>query len=141
MTKKALQRALSPTLSRRTGEGVITCPCGSGADYENCCGHYLNGAIAPTAEKLMRSRYTAYTLENETYLQKTWHATTRPTHIEQQSCKWIGLTVLAHQQEARTATVEFIAKYKVNGRAEKMHEVSRFVFEDGQWFYLDGQIN
>lgn len=119
------------------------CPCGSGKIYAHCCEPYLSGAkLAPDAQALMRSRYTAYTLEDEAYLQKTWHPTTRPEKIirQQESCKWIGLNVISHHQEEQTATVEFIARYKLNGRAEKIHEISRFVFEDGQWFYTEPVI-
>jgi SEC-C motif-containing protein len=117
------------------------CPCGSGKNYSHCCAPFLEGAVnAPDAEKLMRSRYTAYTLEDEAYLQKTWHPLKRPGKIIQQSSQWIGLKVIAHHQQEQTATVEFIAKYKVNGRAEKMHEISRFVFEDGRWFYVEGEF-
>jgi SEC-C motif domain protein len=113
------------------------CPCGSGKSFSQCCGPYLEGSKnAPDAQALMRSRYTAYTLEDEAYLQKTWHPSTRPSTILQQPCKWIGLNVLAYQENQQTATVEFIAKYKVGGRAEKMHEISRFVFEDGRWLYV-----
>ncbi|PRC93337.1 YchJ family protein [Solimicrobium silvestre] len=117
------------------------CPCGLGPTYESCCGRYISGAeLAPDAEALMRSRYTAYTLENEVYLQKSWHPSTRLKEVmrEQDSCKWISLKVLSHHQEQLTATVEFIAKYKINGRAEQLHETSRFVCEGGQWLYKDG---
>lgn len=109
----------------------------------DCCGPYIAGtSTAPDAQALMRSRYTAYTLEDAAYLQKTWHASSRPEHIirKQEPYKWTGLNVIAHHQERQTATVEFIAKFKVHGRAEKMHEISRFVFEDGQWFYVAGDF-
>jgi len=120
-----------------------SCPCGSGKKYADCCELYIAGTLtAPDAQVLMRSRYTAYTFEDEAYLQKTWHASSRPETIirKQEPCKWTGLNVIAHHQEGQTATVEFIAKYKLNGRAEKMHEVSRFVFENGQWFYVEGNF-
>jgi SEC-C motif-containing protein len=96
--------------------------------------------IAPTAQALMRSRYTAYTLNDEAYLQKTWHASTRPALQldKQEPCKWLGLTIISQHQEGHYATVEFVAKYKVNGRAQQLHEVSNFVQEDGAWFYVDG---
>lgn len=88
----------------------------------------------------MRSRYTAYTIENQAYLQDTWHPRSRPQlHLDQQQpCKWMGLTVLAFQEQDRKATVEFIAKYKVGGKAERLHEISKFEYEDGKWFYVDG---
>ncbi len=90
----------------------------------------------------MRSRYTAYVLGKAGYLLSTWHDSTRPASLnldEQPAPKWIGLQVLGHgQQDETRAVVEFIARYKVNGRAFKMQETSRFVKENGRWFYVDG---
>lgn len=89
----------------------------------------------------MRSRYTAYTLGNETYLLNTWHASTRPASLglgEQPAPKWTGLEVLRHEQPDDThAVVAFIARYKINGRAFKLQETSRFVKKNGRWFYVD----
>ena len=122
-----------------------TCPCGSNKPYIACCSLYVEGnAPAPTAEALMRSRYTAYTLLREDYLLATWHTSTRPTSLDlaaDAATKWIGLEVKRHeQQDAEHAIVEFVARYKVNGRAHRLHEVSRFVSEAGRWLYLDGKI-
>jgi SEC-C motif-containing protein len=121
------------------------CPCGSDTDYAHCCGQYITGsAAAPTAEALMRSRYTAFTLKQENYLLHTWHPSTRPEQLDLTSdthTKWIALNVKHHeQQDATHAVVEFIAKYKINGRAHQLHEISRFVKEDGKWFYVDGDL-
>jgi SEC-C motif-containing protein len=121
------------------------CPCGSGTSYAECCGRYLDGAeAAPTAEALMRSRYTAYTLKREEYLLATWHAATRPAALglqQEAPTKWLGLEVRRHeQQDAAHAVVEFIARYKVQGRAHRLHETSRFVREAGHWFYVEGDI-
>ena len=92
----------------------------------------------------MRSRYTAYTLLREDYLRSTWHASTRPAALglaEDVPTKWLGLEVKRHeQQDADHAIVEFVARYKVNGRAHRLHEVSRFVREEGRWFYVDGDM-
>lgn len=123
-----------------------TCPCGSNKPYADCCARYVEGdEPAPTAEALMRSRYTAYTLLREDYVLATWHASTRPTSLglaEDEPTKWLGLEVKRHeQQDADNALVEFVARYKVNGRAHRLHEVSRFVREEGQWFYVDGKVN
>jgi len=122
-----------------------SCPCGSNLLYEKCCGLYLDGNVAaPTAEALMRSRYTAYTLLREDYLLSTWHASTRPAQLglaEEASSKWLGLDVKRHvQQDADHAIVEFVARHKVNGRAFRLHETSRFVHEEGRWFYVDGDL-
>jgi SEC-C motif-containing protein len=116
----------------------MQCPCGSKQLFERCCGRLLSGeALATTAEQLMRSRYSAYTQGDEAYLLKTWHSTTRPPKLSfSDSPQWRGLNVIASAE----STVEFVARYKVNGKAEKMHEKSRFIREKGEWFYLDGEL-
>ncbi len=94
-----------------------------------------------TAEQLMRSRYTAFTQNNETYLLQSWHRNTRPQSlnlVDQKNIKWVSLKILGHETKETVATVEFIARYKVSGKAEKIHELSRFIKEEGRWFYLDG---
>jgi SEC-C motif domain protein len=122
---------------------MSACPCGSGLLLAACCGPYLAGAAAPTAEALMRSRYTAFTLQDEAYLLATWHPSTRPPGLglaQESPCpQWLGLKVLHYQlQDATHATVEFVARHKIAGRAYRMHETSRFVLEAGRWFYVDG---
>ena len=128
-----------------TQTNTATCPCGSNKSYADCCGLYLDdNVIAPTAETLMRSRYTAYTLLRENYVLSTWHSSTRPAQLgltEDASSKWLGLDVKRlEQQDVDHAIVEFVAKYKTNGRAFRLHETSRFVREDGCWFYIDGDL-
>ena len=124
------------------------CPCGSDKEYTDCCGQYITGNdAAPTAEALMRSRYTAYTLQDEAYLYKTWHDSTKPETLElsqEQLIKWTGLAVKRQEQgdeHDKEGIVEFIARYKLNGKAEKIHETSRFIKQDGQWFYVEGKIS
>jgi SEC-C motif-containing protein len=124
---------------------TIHCPCGSNKQYIECCGRYLDkGESAPTAEILMRSRYTAYTLGREDYLLATWYHSTRPISLELASeprSKWLGLEVKHHEQQGSDqAVVEFIARCKVGGRAHRLHEISRFVCKAEQWFYVDGDI-
>jgi SEC-C motif domain protein len=124
---------------------LTECPCESGKSYTTCCARYVDGGeVAPSAEALMRSRYTAFTLHKEEYLLATWHASTRPTSLglaEDVANKWIGLSVKRHeQQDADHAIVEYVARYKVNGRAYRLHEVSRFVREQGRWFYVEGEM-
>ena len=90
----------------------------------------------------MRSRYTAYVLKLEDYLLQTWHPDTRPATLdlaEDTSTKWLGLEVMRFEATGDdTATVEFVARYKVNGKAERLHEVSRFVKMQHYWYYLNG---
>lgn len=89
----------------------------------------------------MRSRYSAFVLENAAYLQATWHASQRPANLDfEAGAKWLGLQVKDFQSTgADTAQVEFVARYRVAGRAVRLHERSRFVREDGRWFYVDGE--
>lgn len=117
------------------------CPCGSGKPFADCCEPYLRGnALPPTAEALMRSRYTAYTLVDEPYLLATWHASTRPGALnlaDEAQPRWIGLEVKGHKLEGDThASVDFVARYRINGKAHRLEELSRFVKEEGRWFYL-----
>ena len=116
------------------------CCCGSDASYDRCCGPYHAGAVAPTAEALMRSRYSAYVLAFSDYLLDTWAASTRPERMAiDAGCTWLGLSVRRSEKlTPDEATVEFIARYKVNGRAFRLHEVSRFRREHERWFYVDG---
>jgi SEC-C motif-containing protein len=119
-----------------------TCPCGSALAYAACCARFHRGPEqAPTAEALMRSRYSAFALGLHDYLLATWHASTRPAALEPDppGLKWLGLEVRKHvPQDADHATVEFVARSKLGGRAQRLHETSRFVREGGRWFYVDG---
>ena len=118
------------------------CPCG-GNSYASCCEPYHRGNPAPNAEALMRSRYTAYVLKLEPYLLDTWHPDTRPEQLNlaEDNAQWVALDVKRHVAESATsAIVEFVARYKLNGRAHRLHEVSRFVCENEQWFYIDGNF-
>ena len=111
--------------------------------YANCCGRFLdhvNDTPAPDAEHLMRSRYSAFVNERADYLLATWHSSTRPASLDfEVDAKWLGLDVRGYDVTgADTAEVEFVARYRIAGRAVRMHERSRFMRENGRWFYLDG---
>ena len=123
------------------------CPCGR-ADargrplaYVACCGRYLqHDSPAPDAESLMRSRYSAFVRGQPDYLLASWHASTRPPQLElDASAQWLGLQVRSQRAlDIDHAEVEFVARWREAGRAVRLHERSRFVREDGCWFYLDG---
>ncbi|HEU0231324.1 MAG TPA: YchJ family metal-binding protein [Burkholderiaceae bacterium] len=125
---------------------LAPCSCGSTAGYEACCGRWHHGMqrlMAPDAQTLMRSRYTAFVLDELDYLLETWHASTRPASLERNApgVKWLGLQLHSHaRQDANHATVEFVARSRHNGQAVRLHEISRFVREDGRWFYVDGDF-
>ncbi len=119
------------------------CDCGSGKAYPDCCGRFHRGdEYAPTAEALMRSRYSAYVRCEEDYLRKTWAEETCPSSLAQDDdVKWLGLKVKAAiggGEEDDTGEVEFVARYKLAGKGHRMHERSRFERRNGQWLYIDG---
>lgn len=120
------------------------CPCGRGPALAACCGRWIDGPqalAAPDAAALMRSRYTAYTLGRLDYLRDTWHPRTRPADLPPlpDGLRWLGLEVRRHTvQDADHAVVEFVARSKLGGRADRLHETSRFERVDGRWLYVDG---
>jgi SEC-C motif-containing protein len=134
--------ASPPKRGRRIRAALAACPCGRAEDYAHCCGAFHAGAIAADAEALMRSRYSAYVLRLEAYLLATWHASTRPATLEfEDGLRWLGLEVRRHDAvDATHASVEFVARYKIGGRAERLHETSRFIRQGGRWYYLDGDF-
>lgn len=99
--------------------------------------------MPPDALYLMRSRYTAFALEREAYLQHTWQAAHRPATLEfDEGAKWLGLQIkdfldTGVREGQATAEVEFVARVRVAGKAHRLHERSRFVCEDGQWRYVE----
>ncbi|MCC8473739.1 YchJ family protein [Xanthomonas arboricola] len=120
------------------------CPCGRAATYAQCCGHYHAGAAAPDAETLMRARYSAYVRRDVAYLLASWHPSKRPPELSLEEggrTTWLGLTVQrAIETGTDTAEVAFLARYRIGGgSAVRMTEHSRFVREDGRWYYLDAR--
>ena len=134
----------SPRPSSRAA-ATQACPCGRPAVYDDCCGRYHAGPLhllAPDPESLMRSRYSAFVKDQRAYLLATWHPSTRPVEIEppETGLTWLGLEVRrAPKASSNQGLVEFVARSKWGGRAHRLHEVSRFVFEQGHWYYVDAQ--
>ena len=130
----------------RPAQPLNRCPCGIDAPYADCCGRYLDaGQLPATAEALMRSRYVAYVQRRSDYLLQTWHPSTRPGGLDfsTESGQWLGLKVLRVEkgrQADEQGTVEFIARYKIGGKAQRLHEVSRFIREGDEWVYLDAEV-
>lgn len=117
------------------------CPCGSLLDYKDCCGRFHETEPAPDALSLMKSRYSAFVKKDVDYLLKTWHESTRPSVLDlSEPIKWLGLKILSYEPKGDKATVSFIARGKINGRAFQQVEKSRFVRENGLWFYVDGDL-
>lgn len=124
------------------------CPCGTGRPYDGCCGPFHSGTRQPpTAEQLMRARYSAYTTQQEGFLLVTWHPTTRPARVAfDPDLRWTGLDILATSDGSafhRQGSVDFAATYETYQRGRwvpgRLREHSRFVRSD-QWYYLDGDV-
>ncbi len=118
------------------------CHCGRGVAYGECCGPLHAGEAAPTAERLMRSRYSAFALGLAPYLLETWHVSTRPASMELEAeVDWRRLIV--ERVEAggpfdTRGTVQFTAIARTPSGRHAQRELSRFVRERGRWYYVDG---
>jgi SEC-C motif domain protein len=120
--------------------GPARCPCGTGLPYDACCGPLHHGeTVAPTAERLMRSRYAAFAVGDADYLLSTWHPSTRPKRLDlDRTVRWLGLDIVGRTGGAMlqsTGTVSFRAR----SSAGTLSETSRFVREGGRWYYVDGE--
>ncbi|PRA79263.1 YchJ family protein [Microbacterium sp. MYb66] len=125
-------------------EDEARCPCSSGDVFGACCQPLLEGVSAPTAERLMRSRYTAFVLEDAAHLLRTWHPTTRPRTIDfEPELEWRRLLILDRAAGGpfdREGIVEFEAFWRQGAERGSLHERSRFVREDRTWYYVDGDV-
>ncbi|MDR3247324.1 MAG: YchJ family protein [Treponema sp.] len=129
---------------------MSNCPCGSGLDYEACCGPYIAGTKqAPTAEALMRSRYTAYTTHDIDYIINTCVSDgksdidRKETQAWSEQSTWLGLKIVAVEKGGINDTegvVEFEAAYERKGLKDLHHERGRFKKHDGRWMYEDGSV-
>ncbi|MEO6701786.1 MAG: YchJ family metal-binding protein [Jatrophihabitantaceae bacterium] len=122
----------------------MDCPCGFGEPYEACCARAHTGQqLPPTAESLMRARYSAYAIGDRDYLLNSWHSSTRPAQLMlPEQLRWTRLQILDRGAGGlfdQAGTVEFVAHYREDGRSGQQRENSRFVREDGQWRYLGPQ--
>lgn len=119
------------------------CLCGSGNVYGRCCGPLHRGEAAPSPERLMRSRYSAFALGDARYLADTWHPRTRPERIDiDPDVHWVGLRILDAPAVGAGTTggiVEFRARWRHGAEAGEQHERSRFRLAAGRWWYLDAE--
>ncbi|HEC58319.1 MAG TPA: YchJ family protein [Methylophaga sp.] len=124
----------------------LPCPCCSNQTYQKCCQKLHNGDLtAASAEQLMRSRYSAFVVGDIGYLIKTLHPDKRQVDDEVvlrqtiEQTRWLGLKIIAHKSAENNATVEFIAFYQ-DDVIGQLHERSHFIKQNGQWFYVDGEM-
>ena len=126
------------------------CPCGSSLDFEKCCGPYLRGdKNPPTAESLMRSRYTAFHEGELDYIYNTHHKSTRG-ELDMEGIKtwalesdWLGLEILSTEkglEKDSEGKVEFSCLFNFQGKNQSHHELSSFIKEDGKWYFVDGVL-
>ena len=125
---------------------TANCLCGSSLAYQQCCALLHSGqSKALTAEALMRSRFTAYAMQDGAYLLKTWDVSTRPASVDfsKETGEWTCLDIILTKKGARKDSkglVEFKAYFTVDGEQRVMNEISRFAQKQGHWYYLDGKV-
>ncbi len=128
-----------------TGDDAERCFCDSELPFAQCCEPLLLGQrMAPTAQALMRSRYSAYASGNLAYLQKTWHPTTRPSTLTLDPLqRWLGLKIKYCKDGGpndEQGVVSFVARFKLGSKGYALREVSEFQRVNGAWLYLQGQL-
>lgn len=126
---------------------MAVCPCGSGLGFAKCCQPYISGASqAPTAEALMRARYSAYATGNTEFIDATVHPDKRDAAddtMPDENITWLGLSILGSRdgkQDDDSGEVEFEARFEVKGKRNALRERSEFRNQDGQWYYYDGTM-
>ena len=135
---------VSLQLPNQSGTPGGPCFCGHPNGYARCCGPVVEQrSQALTAEGLMRSRYSAFCVDDRNYLLHSWHPETRPNRIgSSPTVTWLGLSVINSDAGGETddhGTVEFIARFSDPAGEHNLHELSTFVRLDGRWVYLDGE--
>jgi SEC-C motif domain protein len=132
---------------------MALCPCGSGTEFDACCGPIIGGAPAPTAEALMRSRFTAYTRGEYGHIDRTHAAAIRGEHDQAETeaaskgVTWVDLTIVDTDKggvDDDTGMVEFRARFRQGAPTTPLlthHEKSVFRREDGNWVYVDGEMS
>ncbi|WP_080795009.1 YchJ family protein [Corynebacterium pacaense] len=120
------------------------CPCGTGLTYGECCNRFHSGvALAPTAEALMRSRFSAFSIGDGDYLLRTWDPASRPEMLNlDPSISFYRLDILETAGGGPFDTrgrVKFRAFYR-GAAAGVQEEDSVFHRVDGKWVYSSGNV-
>lgn len=123
------------------------CPCGSGKKYKQCCEICHNGVKAPNALMLMKSRYSAYASENVSYIIKTTHKNS--PYFEADTNRWQS-ELKEYTREAiftKLEILEFVdgeneafVTFKAHSNFGEQLEKSRFIKENGIWFYVSAEL-
>lgn len=126
---------------------MSACPCGSGLEFDRCCGPILAGQPASSAEALMRSRYTAFVRHDIDHIERscapeTHAAFSRADAVRMvEECEWGPLTVMKAEETGDDGMVEFFLTFRRDGEEWPLHERSRFRRIDGRWLYVDSVLN
>lgn len=134
-------KPLNKANARAQIDASAQCPCGSGQSFEACCEPLVTqAAFAGSPEALMRSRYSAFVVGSAEYLLESWWPEQRPASLTiDPAQRWLGLKIKQAHAESHEGVVEFVARYKIGGRAYRLHERSRFRCHAGRWYYVDGE--
>jgi len=117
------------------------CHCGSEKSFIDCCQPIIEQQqLAQNAERLMRSRFSAFKVQDNQWLSLSWDTTSRPEKVEfDEQLKWIDLRIINSKIIDNThSTVEFEARYIKSAKVNAIHENSRFIKRRDEWFYVDG---
>ena len=115
------------------------CPCHSGLAYSECCEDVIAGAPAPSPERLMRSRYTAFATGKVDYLLKSWYPSTLPSTLDlPENTQWFDLQITDASEQDQRGRVSFKARFKENNEWFELVETSDFERQDQHWMYIDG---
>jgi SEC-C motif-containing protein len=123
------------------------CPCKSGQEFDACCGALLKGTLASTPEALMRARFTAFVTGDIDFLERTMAGAALEDydrHAVEKAMAGVegqGVEVRAASSDGDEASVEYIARFKSNGKPIAHHERASFQRRDGVWLYVDGEVN
>jgi SEC-C motif domain protein len=129
---------------------MTNCPCGNDKSFGECCEPFINGmGNAPTAEVLMRARYSAYATANIDFIERTIHSSAKAEFDRENARKWAEesqwhgleiLNVIGGKEDDAEGSIEFIATYSQKDERVKHHEVSTFRKEAGNWTFVDGHM-
>ena len=129
---------------RKNNRITGNCPCNSGKNYKECCKPYHKGKDPKTALILMRARYSAYIKGRDSFIEDTWHPSTRPENIDFDSdIKWTSLEIQDTKlgtESDDTGFVTFYIRFIKDGFPGAMTEISEFIKESDRWYYLKGII-
>jgi len=126
---------------------MALCPCGSARDFAECCSPIIEGAPAPTAEALMRSRYTAFVMRKLDHVERTHAPEVRADFNRAEAerlaeeCEWRGLEIRSATETGDTAEVEFVMRFCREQQEVTKTALASFRRDAGQWLYVSSNVD